>query len=249
VLLATFGRVAIVARSTYLSPGEWTTADWAGLTFGVLLAAAVVALLQTLESRKLRQQQIRPFVVVDFAALHTVIELTITNVGKTLARDVQFEFNPQLLTTHDQTRGTGPVKDLNVFTKGIPSLAPGKEIRLFFDQFPARIEARLPLRYDALVTYKGPTGRKRHKDRSVLDLEVYLGTGGITRHDLHDVHNRLKEMADAMKRWTDFDGLKVLTREDLKIRRAEYDAFHEEQSRAAEVALEQEPEPSDESSA
>jgi hypothetical protein len=163
-------------------------------------------------------------VLIDFHPRSTIIELNITNIGRTLARDVRFAFDPPLTTTHDEAPGRGNLMELNVFKTGIPSLAPGKKIKLFFDRFPARFEKRLPLTYDVKVSYKDPAG-KPYSEPTVLDLSMYLGTGGITRHDIHDVHKRLKEIADSMKRWTDFSGLKVLTRADIERRNEEREAW------------------------
>lgn len=82
----------------------------------------------------------RPFVVIDFNAWRTIIEVTITNAGATLARDVRFEFDPPFVSTHDGSpRREGGISGLSIFKNGIPSLAPGKEIRL-------RGQVRRPLR-------------------------------------------------------------------------------------------------------
>jgi hypothetical protein len=194
------------------SPWEWSSSDWAGLTFLVIVIAAYVAWRQVNEARRLREEQARPFVIIDFHAWSTIIDLTITNIGATLARDVEFYFPVPLETTHDDDRGT--LMDLNVFKNGIPSLAPGKEIKMFFDQFPARLAAELPLTHNVQVSYRDPAG-KRYSELMVLDLSMYIGTGGITRHDVHDIHKRLKEISDFMRKWTDFAGLKVMTRSDL----------------------------------
>ena len=193
-----------------LWPWQWGASAWSALTFVVLVAAAVVAWRQVKEAQRLREEQARPFVIIDFDPFSTLIELTITNTGTTLARNVQFEFTPPLTTTHDDMPGRGNLMDLNVFKNGIPSLAPGKEIRLFFDQFPARIDQQLTM--------------------------MYIGTGGVTRHGLDDIHKQLKVIADNVKQWTDISGLKVITRADLKQRKAELDAFYAEQEEAASAA-------------
>jgi hypothetical protein len=48
-----------------LSPWDWTSSDWAGLTFLVLVVAAFVAWRQVKEAQRLREEQARPFVVID----------------------------------------------------------------------------------------------------------------------------------------------------------------------------------------
>lgn len=222
----------IAARSIYLSPWEWSSSDWAGLTFVVLVIALLVAWRQVSEARRLRKDQARPFVVIEFHPWSTIIELKITNIGTTLARDVTFEFDPPLASTHDSEHIRGPVRDLNMFKKGIPSLAPAREIKLFFDQFPSRVEQKLPMTYDVTVSYKDNSGES-YTDKTVLDLEMYLGTGGITRHTIHDVHKRLEELVREIKRWTAFGGgIKTMSATEIE----EYNRREEERYAELEAA-------------
>jgi hypothetical protein len=222
----TFNSMVPSSWPVVLSPWEWTSSDWAGLTFVVFVVVALVALRQVKEARRLREEQARPFVIIDFDAWGTIIELTIKNVGKTLARDVRFDFAPTLTTTRDATSGRGKVMDLNLFKNGIPSLAPSKEIKLFFDQFPARIEAGLPLTYEVQISYRDGSD-KRYSEPTVLDLSMYIGTGGITRHNIHDVHKRLEELVKEVKKWTFFGGgIKTMSSEDIREYHQELDERH-----------------------
>jgi hypothetical protein len=199
-------------------PWEWSPSAWSALTFLVLVFA--VAWRQVREAQRLREEQARPFVIVDFQAWQTIIEMTITNIGSTLARDVQFTFTPPLATTHDDSARGSPM-NLSIFKNGIASLPPEQQMKLFFDQFPARIQAKLPLTYEVEVSYTGPAGR-RYTEKNVLDLQVYLGTGGrITRYGVHEIHREIKNIADTVKRWTDWHGLKIVTQADIDERNAE----------------------------
>ena len=209
------------AWPVWLSPWAWSSSDWQGLTFAAVVVGAFVAWRHVKEARRLREQQARPFVVIDFHPVGGVaIEIRIKNVGTTLARDVQFKFDKPLISAHDPH---GPLTDLNLFKNGIPSLPPGKEIKFFFDSYPSRIENGLPMSYEVHVSYTDPAG-KPHGEPTVLDLDMYYGSGGITRHGVHDVHKQLEKIANSLKRWTDYEGLKVLSRADLKRRRKERDA-------------------------
>jgi hypothetical protein len=192
------------------------------LTFLVLAAAAAFAWFQVREARRLRKEQTRPFVLIDLDAWGTIVELRITNIGKTIARHIRFKFDPSLTSTHDAVGDArGPVAELSLFKDGIPSLAPGKEIKIFFDHFPGRLEAKLPLTYHVTISYVGHDG-ERYSEPMALDLAAYVGTGGVTRYGLHDIYNQIKTIADNVKRWTDFSGLNVLTRRDIKERNAEW---------------------------
>jgi hypothetical protein len=101
----------------------------------------------------------------------------------------------------------------------IPTLAPNGGHIVFFDSFPDYIKAGLPMHYDVTVHHRDTAG-KSYRESTALDLDVFLGTGGITRHDLHDIHQRLKEIARDIHHWTDTGGIKTLSRRDLRERNA-----------------------------
>jgi hypothetical protein len=207
----------LLALSVWLSPWDYSSSDWAGLTFGVLVTTAFLALRQVTEARRLREDQARPFVIIDFHPWETIIDMTIKNIGATMATGVTFEFDPPLSSTLDERPGRGWLTELNLFKHGIPSLPPGKEVTLLFDQFPSRLERKLPLTYSVDVRYSDSKG-KPYRDTITLDLAMYVDTGTVTRHGLHEVHKELKVIADTLKRWGDSDGLKVLTRADIERR-------------------------------
>jgi hypothetical protein len=47
---------------------------------------------------------------------------------------------------------------------------------VLFDQYAARLEAKLPLTYDVTLHYKGPLGKKAWEHPYRLDLGIYLGS-------------------------------------------------------------------------
>lgn len=67
----------------------------------VVAIAAVFAGWQVWEARRLREAQFRPFVILDFSYYKTFAQLTIKNIGATLARDVTFEPDPPWKTSLD----------------------------------------------------------------------------------------------------------------------------------------------------
>lgn len=222
-------------------PWRWSASAWAALTFLVFAAAALYARRQAIEARRLREQQARPFVLIDFHAHQTVIELVVTNAGATVARDVRFEFDRPPVSAYElEPGGRRKVAEVTMIKNGIPSLAPQKEMRLFFDQFPARAAADLPLTYYVTVSYRDHAGHE-YVEEQVLDLQVYLGTGGIHRDGLHEVHRELKVISEQIKRWTDSSGLRIVTQADIDRRYADW----EREDADGETAVE----PSEDSSA
>jgi hypothetical protein len=89
----------------------------------------------------------------------------------------------------------------------------------------------LPLTYDVRVSYSHPV-RRTYEDRTVLHLESYRGTGGVTRHDIHDLHRQVEKIAQTLHKWTDPDGVKVLSW-DQRQRREERNAKLAQEEAAA----------------
>jgi hypothetical protein len=150
-----------------------------------------------------------------------------------MARDVQFHFDPPARTWKDEHYGQVPVRDTNIFRNGIESFPPGKQITLWFDRYPDRIEQGLPDGYDVRISYSGPSG-KQYVEVTVLDLGMYRDIGLIERYGIHDVHSRLKEIERTLKRWTHPEGVKVLSRDDRKRYAEELRAEMEQRESAAE---------------
>lgn len=169
----------------------------------VLIAAAIFARHQVKEARDLREAQTRPFVVIDFQAGQNLIFLTISNVGQTMARDVRFEFDPPLSSTVEPPV---PFGELKVFREGIPTLPPAKVIRTLFDSGIQRTKAELPDEYKVRITYADHTSRRNYADDFRLDLGIYWNLLHVDQKDLEDVHNRLKDIRDTLRKWTTSTG-------------------------------------------
>jgi hypothetical protein len=153
---------------------DWAAvAAWAAwATVGIYVVIGLFAGWQVREARTLREGQARPFVFVDFEA-GFLVYLTVENLGRTMARDVSIHFDKPLESTFDQR--SRELNESPLFREPLPALPPGKKIRVLFDQFPARLEAGLPLAYEVELRYRGPTGRKEWEQPYRLDLGLYLG--------------------------------------------------------------------------
>jgi hypothetical protein len=159
---------ALAKETDWPAVAAW--AAWA--TVGIYVVIGLFAWRQVHEARKLREEQARPFVIVDFEP-GFLVYLTVENLGRTMARDVTIHFDKPLTST---LQGRRELDETPLFREPIPALPPGKKIRVLFDQFNYRTEAKLPLTYDVEVRYRGPTGNKPWKDTYRLDLGMYLGS-------------------------------------------------------------------------
>lgn len=141
----------------WVSPWLWTGDTWAGLQFGVLVVALLVAWRQASEAVRLREDSTRPFVTIDLSVERKVIYLSVANTGPSMARNVRFTFNPPLRSAAVQEQ----IGSLKMFgEEGIPSLPPGKNITTVFDVFPQREEeGGYPDAYTVDIRYDGERRR------------------------------------------------------------------------------------------
>jgi len=202
----------------------------------VLTVAAIVAWHQVREARRLREAQTRPFVVVDFEVESFLAFLTVSNIGSTLARNVRIKIDPPLESLIEN-----PLAEMKMLREGIATLAPGKRMRTLYDNLAHRKLGQLPDVYAVEVAYTDETGRP-FAEQLDLDLAVYWNLTTVERRDIHDIHQRLKDMLAEMKRWTSGTrrGLLTLspadvraenerTRQYLEERRAEREEQSEDQ--------------------
>jgi hypothetical protein len=194
------------------NPVTWTEVAQVGLVAAqlvVLIVAAIFAWRQVKEARELREEQNRPFVVVDFDVEEGyMIYLEVVNMGTSLARDVRIEIDPALESAIDID-----ISKLKMLNEGIATLAPGKKYRTFFDMSFRRNEDRpdLPMNYTARVRCSDEKRKRCYDETLNLDLDQYMHINTVTRHGLHDIHGQLEKIRKVFEKWTSGTGSGVLT--------------------------------------
>ncbi len=204
----------------------WIIATATAIQAVAVVAAVIYAKWQLKEFRVAREETTRPFVVIDLETVRTIATLRVRNCGQTIARNVTFRFTPPIESTFDNTRGGGHyvIGEIEMFARGLPSLAPGRELSTLLDQIPVRIEAGLASRYDVEVSYEGPNG-KPYTDQQVVSLDALMGLTRVERKDLHDGVKYLEDIAREVKRWAAFgagSGIRIVTEADMRRR---YEGF------------------------
>lgn len=209
-----------------LSAEEWTALGTV-ITAVVAVLAAGFAALQVWELRRTREDQSRPFVIVDIQpgpAWANLLDLVVENIGSTAARDVRIEFDPPLLQSKDDGF---PISDSALLAEGIRMLPPGRKIRAFFDASHERVKTDLPMRYDVMVRLKDARGREQPNQQYTIDMGYMYGTTQIREYGLHDAAKAISEIQKSVKKWSDIQGrLKVWVRDEDRHRleeRIEYD--------------------------
>jgi hypothetical protein len=133
---------------------------------------------------------------------------------------VKLEFDPILTSTLDEKEGITPSRDLKPLGDVTPSLPPGKRIAMLFDIFHQRGPAKYPDLYNVTARFYAAALKRHLADDCVIDLGVYRNAIPASRRDVHDVHERLKELVGESRKWTAplSKGLLMTTREDEKRR-------------------------------
>jgi hypothetical protein len=146
----------------------------------------------------------------------------VQNLGRTLARNVRLTWTTFPVVT-DQLGGVvWKSADHSVlFSKGIPSLAPGEKIETLFDHFPERTKQELPMRYDITITYDSFDKMRHYSELFDLDLDLYRGLTRVGRKDIHEVAENLEAIKKEIERWTSIGGVNVLTTDKRQSDRAE----------------------------
>lgn len=181
----------------------WTDVAQVGLVGAqlvVLIVAVVFARNQVREARELREEQNRPFVVVDFDCEEGyMMYLEVVNMGTSLARDVTIEIDPPL----ESAIGI-EVGKLKMLNEGIATLAPGKQYRTFFDMGFRRAEAErdYTMNHTARVRYTDERGKRAFEETLNLDMDQYMHMNTVTRRGIHDVHKQLEAIQKTLKGWS-----------------------------------------------
>lgn len=176
-------------------PATWTAWATAG-TMVVLAVSGIIAFVQLGQARKLRKEQTRPYVILDFESQQSLLDLVIQNIGSTPASDVEFGFDPKIASSFDGS-GRPDRADWFILKEGIPFLPPGREYRLLLDVGHQRAKTDLPNRYEVRVTYRDRAG-KRFSERQVLDMSPFWGMEHVNRKSIHDIAKELEELSKAV---------------------------------------------------
>lgn len=184
---------------------DWTAvAAWAACaTVGIYIVLGLFAWRQVREARTLREEQARPFVIVDFEP-GFLIYLTVENLGRTMAREVSIRFDKPL---ESSLSGRREIDETPLFREPIPALPPGKKIRVLFDHFNGRLDAGLPLTYNVELRYRGPVGRNEWRDLYRLDLGMYLGSQ-LPPKGIPELVAEVENLRTEIARWRG-DGIRV----------------------------------------
>lgn len=195
-----------------MDPVDWGAAEWSAFgQVGALVVATIVGAfvaVQVLQARRLREDQARPYVIVDFEFKSVFVYLTIKNIGATPAYNVRFAFEPTLELPGSERNPA----DFEIFRSPLPMVAPGRIIRVRYGDAREIFKdgADFQLNYRVQVAYGGHPNRKRSlgDPELVLDLLPYKGTI-IGADHMAEIAGAVKGIDSSLKRWGGRDALRV----------------------------------------
>lgn len=176
---------------------------WQALSTLVAVAAFLVALsvgsIQLRSARKTRQEQSRPYIVVDLVpglASTRLMDLVITNIGSTPAFDLTIVFDPPPERAREDTQFK--LKDTRLLNEPTPMVAPGREYRMFFDSAPERYASDKPMSFTVTTRYRN-SRRQSYEETVRLDFDVRRGLQHTRVFGVHDAVEALQAIKDALQ--------------------------------------------------
>lgn len=166
------------------------------------LAALVVYVVKTWEMasatrssveeiKKTRQAETRPYVLLVAERNRDsplFVDLVLRNFGRTGARDIALTFSPQLQASWDG------LSECAFLFSPVGFLAPGAELRTFFDSSRDYFHKELPGHYVVEVTYQDERKQTSYAESCVLNIEQFKGMSWLDSKDLGDIHKVLESL-------------------------------------------------------
>lgn len=142
-------------------PDEWS-ALWGFLGLLVTIAAATVALLQFGSYIREREQRARPYLQADFDFRSILLDVVVKNTSGSPATNIAIAVEPPFDSTDSER-----TKVLSYVTSSayrISQLAPGRDIRWYFDRAPDYYSDKAkPRKYMVTLAYDDPRAIRRRR--------------------------------------------------------------------------------------
>jgi hypothetical protein len=169
------------------------TAFISAATLLVAGAAALVALRQFKSNQATRDDQSRPYLVADFEpspAGMRLSDLVVKNIGTTPARNVEVRLDPEPKRA-SEVAGY-PLSESRLVSGTLPMVAPGRELRVFFDSMPERYNSDLPMSYTVTIKYQNTRGKHMNDKPFAIDMDTARGSAQATTYGMHDAAKALR---------------------------------------------------------
>lgn len=159
-----------------MTANQWQATAAVG-TFIIAAFTVFFVVRQFYNARDIRREQTDPYVIAFFELNEnhsTVIDFVIKNIGIRPAFNITLLIDPPMLRADEFDEH--PFMETKAISKGIAMLAPGQEIRLFFETEAERVGKQLPTDFRVSISFL--TSEKRPLT-GIFDLDVEWGRGRV----------------------------------------------------------------------
>lgn len=170
------------------------------------------------EARETRATQERPEVIVDADySDQDVVDVVVRNIGKGAAKDITFDFSTPMESSISTERNSEsvPLNELPYFREGIEFLAPGAEIRAFWDTYigllPLLREKGLNEGITIISKYKSLSDKPYETKWTINPLRI-SGTPHVRRRGENEIAKAIERISKDIHKAMSLRGLKVITR-------------------------------------
>ncbi len=184
-LFETWGDIMFVHIVNWLNANQ-------GFAMSVLTLVYIVATLlifianylSVKELKRTRIEQSRPHIIVYLDVFQSnIVQLTIQNIGKTVAKDIEIACDPDLDKPKER-----PLKNSYFFTKKIPNMPPDYKYLAFVGTFnELKNQDGEYKKYRFTVKYKDSFRKNTYCEEFISDLNVTAMILKIKEFKLHDL--------------------------------------------------------------
>lgn len=194
-LAALLGLILYVYKTWQIASANKRSAELSQKSIELSLSSIELSKQALEEMKASRLQEIAPYVIVYIDMPYGndwVMFLVVKNIGKTVAKDIKFKFEPALMT------GFGDkIKEFDIYLlrEGISSLAPMQEIRTPLDVHSNYLKDKLPTIYKVQVNYSGVLQPNEIVTEQVIDLSMFNDLTVLQKKGESNVIEALEEIA------------------------------------------------------
>jgi hypothetical protein len=151
------------------------------------------------ELKSNRDQETAPYVIIyiDIPKSDKLMYLVIKNIGKSIAKNVKFQFSPQLTSSKELFENS------SFLNEGIASMPPGYELKTFFDISHNYFENELPFIYDVKIEYQGGISNKKRVSEQKIDLMAFYDLLYVSEKNMDHLVGELEKISDSHKKTSD----------------------------------------------
>ncbi len=156
--------------------------------------ALVFAIRQYRLSRKRYIEDSRPYIFIDLErTTHGLLDLVITNTGKSAAKNIKIEFKPNIAIYGHSKKKINSFK----FLKNLKFLAADKNFSFYFGSIIGGKTA-ICREFSIEVTYQDAEGHN-FSNSQIIDPRDFIELVSLSRKDIHDVAKSLDEIKKELK--------------------------------------------------